>query len=210
MENDYKEELKNICKKYNFKYVEHSENKIALCAKNTDKQWRDWIKLDLKNKEVLLVGNTDNCNFWFYDTRKDMTPNRIIEFVADLNTMLRKFDNEYVSVKSLIDPEDWQEIAQVKNAYEDDRYKIQFKSIEYGDDNYIYFTVLEEGYEFDGLFRIHDINNGPDMTLVSISNCCIKKDRDFFNGHWEEIENELCELAKTRQNIREEKEEESL
>lgn len=124
MENDYKEELKNICKKYNFKYVEHSENKIALCAKNTDKQWRDWIKLDLKNKEVLLVGNTDNCNFWFYNTRKDMTPNRIIEFVADLNTMLRKFNKEYVSVKSLIDPEDWQEIAQVKNAYEDDRYKI--------------------------------------------------------------------------------------
>ena len=75
-----------------------------------------------------------------------MTPNRIIEFVADLNTMLRKFNNEYVSVKSLIDPEDWQEIAQVKNAYEDDRYKIQFKSIEYGYDNYIYFTVLEEGY----------------------------------------------------------------
>ena len=55
MVNDYKKQLKNICEKYNFKYVEHSENKIALCAKDTDKHWSDWIKLDLKNKEVLLL-----------------------------------------------------------------------------------------------------------------------------------------------------------
>lgn len=210
MENDYKEELKNICRKYKFKYLENSESEISLCAKNTDKEWTEWIKLNLKEKEIVLIGNTDQCNLWFYDTRKDMTPEKIHSFVADLNNILREFNDSYIPLKTLIDPEDWQEIAQVKNAYEDDRYKIQFKSIEYGDDNYIYFTVLEEGYEFDGLFRIHDINNGPDMTLVSISNCCIKKDQDFFNAHWEEIENELCELAKTRQNIKEEKEEESL
>lgn len=210
MENDYKEQLKNICKKYNFKYTEHSENKISLCAKNTDNNWCDWIKFDLKNKEVILVGNTDNCNFWFYHTRKDMTPDRIIEFVADLNTMLRKFNNDYVSVKSLIDPEDWQEIAQVNDAYKDNRYKIKFNSIEYGDDNYIYFTILKEDYGFDGLFRIHDPANGKDMTLVSISDCVTKENQNFFNAHWEEIENELCELAKTRQNVKEEKEEESL
>ena len=47
---DYKEELKNICEKYNFKYREYSENKIALCAKNTDRHWENWIELDLKIK----------------------------------------------------------------------------------------------------------------------------------------------------------------
>ena len=47
MEKDYKKQFKDICKKYNFKYREYSENKIALCAKNTDRQWRDWIELDL-------------------------------------------------------------------------------------------------------------------------------------------------------------------
>ena len=210
MENDYKEKLKNVCKNYKFKYVENSENKISLCAKNTDKEWINWITLDLKEKEVTLVGNTDQCNLWFYNTRKDMTPDKIIEFVAELNTMFREFNDSYISVKSLIDPEDWQEIAQVQDAYEDDRYKIQFKSIEYGTDNYIYFTVLKEGYEFDGLFRIHDPANGKDMTLVSIENCVMKEDQDFFNAHWEEIENELCELAKTRQNSKEENEEEIL
>lgn len=163
MENDIKEQLKSICKKYNFKYKEYSENKISLCAKNTDKEWRDWIKLDLKNKEVILVGNTDNCNFWFYDTRKDMTPDKIIEFVANLNTMLRKFNDSYLTVKKLIDPEDWQEIAKIQDASADDRYSIKFKCIEFGNvkdnDNYIYCTLLQEGYELDGIFRIHDIEN---------------------------------------------------
>ncbi|MCI8617396.1 MAG: hypothetical protein HFJ60_04040 [Clostridia bacterium] len=199
MEKDYKEQLKSVCKKYNFKYVEYSENKIALCAKDTDRHWSDWIKLDLKNKDVTLVGNTDNCNFWFCDTRKDMTPEKIIEFVADLNTMLRKFNNSYISVKSLIDPEDWQEVAKVQDAYEDNRYKIQFEEIVFGSDNYIYFSILKEEYLFNGLFRIHDPSNGNDMTLVSISDCEKKKDQDFFNAHWEEIENELCERAIERQ-----------
>lgn len=207
---DYKEELKNICEKYNFKYREYSENKIALCAKNTDRHWNDWIKLDLKNKDVTLTGNTDNCNFWFYNSRKDMTPNKIIEFVADLNTMLRKFNNSYITINSLIDPEDWQEIAQVQDASEDNRYKVQFEEVEFSSDNYIYFSVLKERTMFNGLFRIHDPANGNDMTLISISDCEKKQDQDFFNAHWEEIENELCNRAKERQNIKEETEEETL
>ena len=207
---DYKEELKNICEKYNFKYREYAENKIALCAKNTDRHWNDWIKLDLKNKDVTLTGNTDNCNFWFYNTRKDMTPNKIIEFVADLNTMLRKFNNSYITINSLIDPEDWQEIAQVQDASEDNRYKVQFEEVEFSSDNYIYFSVLKERTMFNGLFRIHDPANGNDMTLISISDCEKKQDQDFFNAHWEEIENELCNRAKERQNIKEETEEETL
>lgn len=210
MENDVKEQLKSICKKYNFKYKEYSENKISLCAKNTDKEWCDWIKLDLKNKEVILVGNTDNCNFWFCDTRKDMTPDKIIEFVADTNTMLRKFNDSYITVKSLIDPEDWQEIAQIQDAYKDNRYKVQFQEIVFGSDNYIYFSVLKEEYLFNGLFRIHDPANGRDMDLVSISDCEKKKDQDFFNAHWEEIENELYDYAKKRQRDKEETQEETL
>lgn len=139
-----------------------------------------------------------------------MTPERIIEFVADLNTMLREFNDSYIAVKTLIDPEDWQEIAQVQDAYEDNRYKIQFEEIEFGSDNYIYFSILKERTMFNGLFRIHDPENGNDMTLVTISDCVKKEDQNFFNAHWDEIENELCERVKERQNIKEETEEEIL
>lgn len=195
---DYKEQLKNICKKYNFKYKEYSKDKICLCAKDTDKHWEDWIKLDLKNKNLLLRGNTDNCNFWFCDTRKDMTPDKIIEFVADINTMLRKFNDSYITVKDLIDPEDWQQIAQVQDAYKDNRYNIKLEEVEFSWDNYIYFSILKEKYMFNGLFRIHDPTNGTGMTLVSINDCVKKEDKNFFNAHWEEIEKELCKRAVER------------
>lgn len=161
-------------------------------------------------KNITIAGNTDNCNFWFCDTRKDMTPDKIIEFVADTNTMLREFNDSYVTVKSLIDPEDWQEIAKTQDADKDSRYKVQFEEIVFGSDNYIYFSILKEKYLFNGLFRIHDPVNGPDMELISISDCEKKKDQDFFNAHWEEIENELCNCARERQNNKEETQEETL
>ena len=63
---------------------------------------------------------------------------------------------------------------------------------------------------FNGLFRIHDPANGNDMTLVTISDCVKKEDQNFFNAHWDEIENELCERAKEKQIIKEETEEETL
>ena len=94
--------------------------------------------------------------------------------------------------------------------YEDNRYKIQFEEIEFGSDNYIYFSILKERTMFNGLFRIHDPENGNDMTLVTISDCVKKEDQNFFNAHWDEIENELCERVKERQNIKEETEEEIL
>lgn len=215
MEINVKEQLKNICKKYDFKYKEYSDSKISLCAESIDtykkcKEWVDWITMYLNTKTVEITGNTDNCNFWFCNTRKDMTPEKITEFVADINTMLRKFNGSYVTIKSLIDPEDWQEIAKVQDAYNDNRYKVKFQEIDIGSDNYIYFSVLKEKYIFNGLFRIHDPVNGKDMTLISISDCEKKKDQNFFNAHWEEIENELCNYAKKRQNNREETQEETI
>ena len=63
---------------------------------------------------------------------------------------------------------------------------------------------------FNGLFRIHDPSNGEDMKIVSIRDCEKKEDQDFFNAHWDEIENELCKCAKEKQIIKEETEEETL
>ena len=113
-----------------------------------------------------------------------MTPDRIIEFVADINTMLRKFNKSYMTIKSLIDPEDWQELANIEDAYKDNRYEVKFEEISFSSDNYIYFVVEKEEYVFDGLFRIHDPANGNDMTLISIRECVAKEDQDFFNDHW--------------------------
>lgn len=193
---DIRSEFKEIAKKFDFKLKE--DNKcVCICAKDTNNKWIDWIKYDFQDSKIKITGNTDQCNLWFCDIRKDMTPELIFDFVARLNETLRKVDT-YVTIKTLIDPEDWQVIANVKDAYEDDRYKVQVKCGDFEDNSYIHFGLSYKNREFDGLFRIHDPVNGPDMTIVNIYNCCVKEYMDFANAHWEEIEEKLCEYAEER------------
>lgn len=196
--NQIRQELQDICDKYEFKYKKLSYQEIALCAKNTNNEWQEWIKLDLDKRNIFIVGNTDECNIWFCDTRKDMNPTKITSFVAKLNNLFGRF-NTSVKIKTLIDPEDWQQIAGVEDAYEDNYYDIKFHDIEFGDDNYIYFTVEQGEYGLDGLFRIHDSANGPDMELVRLDDCCMEEDINFADAHWAEMEEKLCEIARQRE-----------
>ena len=196
VEINIRSEFKEIAEKFHFKLKENDKS-VCICAKTTNNEWIDWIKYDFSNSKVSITGNTDQCNLWFGDTRKDMTPNLILDLVARLNDALRKV-NTYVTTKTLIDPEDWQAIADVEDAYKDDRYQIDFNCVEFEDNSYIHFTLYYENREFDGLFRIHDPVNGPDMSVVSIYNCCIKEHMDFANAHWEEIREKLCEYANER------------
>jgi hypothetical protein len=114
------DEFKNLAKKYNFT-VKIDKNGISLCAKNTDRKWEKWIIYNATNNNIVLTGNTDQCNFWFCQTRPDLTPDRLINFTLDLNKILDKIGFE-VDLKTLVDPEDWQEIANVRDAYNDPRY----------------------------------------------------------------------------------------
>lgn len=98
-----------------------SGNDIILCAKNTDKEWAEWIIYNKDDNSVSVIGNTDHMNFWFYDTRKDLTPEKIIDFVNELNEVFEKTEYE-IPLRTLIDPEDWQEIANIEDAYTDSRY----------------------------------------------------------------------------------------
>ena len=70
---------------------------------------------------------------WFCDTRSDMTPNKILSLIDDINISLEDADIN-VNVKDLIDPEDWQEIANVPDASEDERYYYPEKMPEYNID----------------------------------------------------------------------------
>lgn len=120
LSNEIIKDFKDLSKKYNFK-TRNNVNGISLLAKNTDRRWEEWIIYNSKDNSIVLVGNTDQCNFWFCDTRPDLTSDKLIDFTADLNTVLDKIGYE-VALKTLIDPEDWQEIAHIYDAYEDSRY----------------------------------------------------------------------------------------
>lgn len=112
--------MKEIAEKYGFKVAETNVGADLIC-KNTDGKNFSWIKYNKERGTVTLVGNTDQCNLWFGKTRTDLTPDRIIEFVKDLNAAL-EIDKPY-KLKDLIDGEDWQGIADICSASEDTRWR---------------------------------------------------------------------------------------
>lgn len=119
--NKIEEAFRIIGEKYNFPVGGNNEY-ISLSAFNTDRLYKQWITYELATGSTTYSGNTDNCNFWFHETRPDMTPDRIIQFVSDLNTLLGLKGQNRFTVRELIDPEDWQEIANINNACSDERY----------------------------------------------------------------------------------------
>lgn len=108
-----------VGQKYEFR-TELTKYGACIYAKNTDGEDYPWIKYITSSDLFSIAGNTDQCNLWFYDTRPDLTPDKLIEFIKDLNEALEP--DEPILLKTLIDPEDWQEIANVQNAYDDGRY----------------------------------------------------------------------------------------
>ena len=128
--------LKQIAEKYNFRYEKNykvdwnkkrDENNAdvfiplteALLAKNTDGKDTVWIyRID---NSVFCLGNTDNLNLWLSDTRKDLTVDKLVEFIKDLNDWSENYGWS-IPTRVIIDTEDWQEIAGICDAYEDERY----------------------------------------------------------------------------------------
>ena len=103
--------FKDVCEKYGFT-TSDTDDKVFLEANTVgDKYLVTWIKYDIKEDKVILTGNTDNCNLWFGETRPDLTPEKIINFVLELNKALNLKGKNKFTVKQLIGPEDWQDIA---------------------------------------------------------------------------------------------------
>lgn len=112
--------LKEVANKYGFK-EQHATNSISLMAKDTDKHWVKWVTYDIA-KDTIYFDNTDCLNIWLCDTRPDLTPERLMEFVKELNSSFGFEGEDRLQLKQLVDPEDWQEIAKVRDASTDKRY----------------------------------------------------------------------------------------
>tara|TARA_B100000282_G_C31733809_1_gene492342 strand:- start:697 stop:1278 length:582 start_codon:yes stop_codon:yes gene_type:complete len=122
---NYQEEtkrFKKIARKYGFKaHNAISTNQVVLEAKNTDGEWQTWFTINLDTGKLSLRGNTDHSNLWFHQTRRDMTPRKLVRFVKEINAFITSV-NPHILVRHLIDPEDYQQIANINDAYDDERY----------------------------------------------------------------------------------------
>ena len=117
--------LAEVAERYGFKSRRYFNSEyIDILAKNTDKQWCTWFSIlpDSGGVRKIKGNNTDQCNIWLYDTRPDMTPEKCIEFFDELSDTLGLFGDDRLKLSTWIDPEDWQELAGVHDAYEDERY----------------------------------------------------------------------------------------
>ena len=121
--------FKKIARKYGFKAYFMGDagnkdlpNQVVLEAKNTDGEWNTWFTINLDTGKLRLRGNTDHLNLWFYRTRRDMTPRKLVRFVKEINAFITSV-KPHVLVRHLIDPEDYQELKGTPNdAYDDERY----------------------------------------------------------------------------------------
>ncbi len=121
--------FKKIARKYGHKAYfmgdagnKELPNQVGLEAKNTDGEWNTWFTINLDTGKLRLRGNTDHLNLWFYRTRRDMTPRKLVRFVKEINAFITSV-KPHVLVRHLIDPEDYQELKGTPNdAYDDERY----------------------------------------------------------------------------------------
>lgn len=116
--------FRELGRKYDFPVITLGGKEI-LTARNTDGESVKWIYYNPKTDTVSYIGNTDVCNIWFCNTRKDFTPEKTIQFVDDLNNTFELQGEGRIQIKELIDPEDWQGIADIHDAYEDARYNVK-------------------------------------------------------------------------------------
>lgn len=115
------EKFQELAEKYGFE-AEQNDFMISLGAKNTDGEWTPWIRYNYHFEEVLICGETDTLNIWLSETRPDMTPEKCVAFVDELNKLFDFHGSDTIIIRDLIDPEDWQEIANVPDASEDERF----------------------------------------------------------------------------------------
>lgn len=116
--------LTDIAKEYGFKATVDGDHAITFQAKATNGRWVDWFTIipDLDGVRHIKGNNTDQLNIWLGDTRPDMTPERCIKFFEEINHTLGLFGDNKIKPSEWIDPEDWQVIANVHDAYTDARY----------------------------------------------------------------------------------------
>lgn len=120
--------FRKLARKFGFKSKE-TDDEVILIAKMTNGKDVGWIRWGENRIPILggepqhlmtILGNTDQCNIWFHETRKDMTPKKLMRFAEELSEVLDL--NPPFPLHKIVDPEDWQEIAGIYDAYDDVRY----------------------------------------------------------------------------------------
>lgn len=114
--------FKELGKAFGFNMVE-MDGMTILQSKDTDGEYTDWLKYNAETDTLIIVGNTDYLNIWLHETRPDLTPEKLVEFNNRLNEIMQF--NKKLELGQYVDREDWQEIADVCDAGQDERWRFK-------------------------------------------------------------------------------------
>ena len=118
--------------------VEHGEViGTTVLARNTDGNLTKWFRYNRGNDTITIFGNTDSLNLWLSDTTS-LKAEDLVNYFTALQVGMQEF----------VDPEDWQEIADVQDASEDARYTKNYKNKE-DEDLGMSEIVFDEAYVSD-------------------------------------------------------------
>lgn len=119
---NYGFKTKKVAKVSTVRYGTVECDSLQIKAKNVDGHWTTWFTIcpDINGECPFVTGdNTDCTNIWLCNTRPDLKAEDLVAFFSEINEILGEEDN---LLKTFVDPEDWQEISDVRDAYEDNRY----------------------------------------------------------------------------------------
>lgn len=107
--------LSNWCDEYGFTLSEENGEYVIWGTEAFDGGAVEWIWYD-PAADTVQATDTDKNNMWLYEGRPDLSADDIVSMSAKLARIL---DWQDMTIEDIVDPEDWQEIAQVHDAYGD-------------------------------------------------------------------------------------------
>ncbi len=119
-------------------------------------------------------------------------------------THVTEYDHQPTREEVIGDYVDWEAETALNRAeaeqdfpHREEEPLVDISNLEFDNEGYLHFTVTADGYELEGLYRLHDQENGNDMSIVSI---------DYADRHpvvveqWDRIEQALYDASLSRYN----------
>ena len=129
--------------------------------------------------EAFLEKNSDNGEAYkMKASAEKWYAEKLEEHIASLETAL---EQSKTVLKALSGPENEK--------------LVDIFDLEYDGEGYMHFHVMADGYELEGLYRLYDPANGPDMTLVSIDYGYL---HPIIERQWDRIEMALYDRSLNR------------
>lgn len=185
-------------------------DKTVVAIESTDDYTDDSFHADFTNSDIQnedgsyghiveryrLVTINENSKVVPFDNGVYLSREEARQSAKEKGLILTDYDSIVYEAMGMVQAIDRVE-AEQDFPHREEEQLVDIYNLEYDEEGYLHFVVAADGYELEGLYRLHDLDNGEDMTLVSI---------DYADRHpiviaqWNKIEQMLYDTSLDRYN----------